>query len=90
MDTKNEQNPEAAEELESQAGQIRWQMEQQQRDRLQAEQDQQQDLTQGMETGTHEARIHGIKWGPSYRIKPSATNSDLGSSEENKDSSAKS
>ena len=35
--------------------------------RIQNEQAVQQDLNQGMETGTHDSERSGIKWGPSYR-----------------------
>ena len=61
MDT-NESKPEAAQELEAEIGQHK-------AERLEAEQNEQQDLIQGMQTGTHDAFHPGIKWGPSYRVK---------------------
>jgi len=61
MDT-NERKPEAAQELEAET-------DQQQADRLEAELNEQQDLNQGMQTGTHDAIHTGIRWGASYRVK---------------------
>jgi len=37
--------------------------------RREGEQAEQQDLNQGMDTGTHETTRHGVNWGPSYRVK---------------------
>jgi hypothetical protein len=31
------------------------------------EQDEQQDLNQGMDTGTHDTTRHGVQWGHAYR-----------------------
>ena len=61
MDT-NERKPEAAQELEAET-------DQHQADRLQAELNEQQDLNQGMQTGTHDAVHNRIRWGASYRVK---------------------
>ncbi len=36
-------------------------------ERLEGEQDEQQDLNQGMDTGTHSSTKSGVDWGPSYR-----------------------
>lgn len=63
MDT-NERKSEAAQEQEAE-------MEQHEAARLEAEQNEQQDLNQGMQTGTHDARHPGIKWGPSYKVRRS-------------------
>jgi len=32
------------------------------------EQDVQQDLNQGMTTGTHDSTRHGVNWGKSYQV----------------------
>jgi hypothetical protein len=37
--------------------------------RREGEQVEQQDLNQGMDTGTHGSERHGVNWGPSYRTK---------------------
>lgn len=36
---------------------------------IENERDTQQDLNQGMQTGTHDDLRPGIKWGPSYRTR---------------------
>jgi len=63
MDT-NEREPEAAQELEAE-------LDQHETARIEREQDEQEDLNQGMQTGTHDARHRGINWGPSYRVRKS-------------------
>jgi hypothetical protein len=35
-----------------------------------AEEIEQQDLNQGMDTGTHDSTRHGVEWGRSYRTRP--------------------
>jgi len=40
--------------------------------RLSDEQDVQQDLNQGMDTGTHDSPRRGINWGSSYHAAPAA------------------
>jgi flagellar biosynthesis/type III secretory pathway protein FliH len=66
MNTKNEHELGAAEELESQA-------DHRDEGRLEVERDEQEDLNQGMQTGTHDAFHSGIKWGSSYRVKERTT-----------------
>ena len=61
MDT-NERKSEAGQELEAEIAQ-------RQADRIEVEQNEQQDLNRGMQTGTHDAVHTGIKWGPSHRVK---------------------
>ena len=41
-------------------------------DRVEDDQAEQQDLNQGMDTGTHDSKRFGVRWGPSYRkhVKP--------------------
>jgi hypothetical protein len=34
------------------------------------EQIEQQDLNQGMDTGTHDSTRHGVDWGKSYQVRP--------------------
>ena len=34
-----------------------------------AERNEEQDLNQGMDTGTHDSTRHGVAWGPSYRVR---------------------
>jgi hypothetical protein len=43
--------------------------------RREGEQAEQQDLNQGMDTGTHGSERHGVNWGPSYRVKHTSTRS---------------
>jgi hypothetical protein len=38
--------------------------------RLTIEQNHQQDLNQGMDTGTHSSIHRGVNWGPAYRVLP--------------------
>ncbi len=38
--------------------------------RITGERIEQQDLNQGMDTGTHSSAHRGVNWGPSYRMKP--------------------
>ena len=51
----------AAEEELNQEAEVR------QEERVAGEQIEQQDLNQGMDTGTHSSTHLGVKWGPSYR-----------------------
>jgi hypothetical protein len=39
-------------------------------ERVENEQDEQQDLNQGMATGTHSTTKSGVNWPASYRVKP--------------------
>lgn len=43
---------------------------QREQNRRQSELDEQEDLNQGMDTGTHERTRSGVDWAPSYRIIP--------------------
>jgi hypothetical protein len=49
------------------AGKLGQEMELRQERRLTGERIEQQDLNQGMDTGTHSSTHLGVKWGPSYR-----------------------
>jgi hypothetical protein len=51
------------------AGDLRQEMEVRQEGRLTGERIEQQDLNQGMDTGTHSSTHLGVKWGPSYRVR---------------------
>lgn len=82
MDTNYQHESEAAEELQSKA-------DQHDSGRLEAERHEQEDLNQGMQTGTHDAFHTGIKWGSLYRIKKS-TDPQKGFDVERKDSEGKS
>jgi flagellar biosynthesis/type III secretory pathway protein FliH len=74
MDTKNNHESEASEASEA-AEELELQADQRDQVRLEAERAEQEDLNQGMQTGTHDAFHPGIKWGSSYRIKETTTNS---------------
>ena len=65
MDDTDERKSEAAAEIESEA---------EVRDEARAEDDraEREDLTQGMDTGTHDSIHRGVNWGPSYRVRPKA------------------
>ena len=73
MDTKDEHKSDAAEELDKTAEDLESQADQRDQERSVAERDEQEDLNQGMQTGTHDAVHRGINWGSSYRIKESTT-----------------
>ncbi len=55
--------------LEAQ-GELRQEAELREEERLTGERIEQQDLNQGMGTGTHSSSHHGVDWGPSYRVRP--------------------
>ena len=75
MDTKNEHKSEAPKELDGAAQELKSEgASQRDSGRIEAERDEQGDLNQGMQTGTHDALHPRIKWGSSYRIKESTTN----------------
>ncbi len=59
-ETLEAQNLEKEEEVEQ---------EQQKETLQQSGQNEQQDLIQGMQTGTHDSIRHGIRWGPSYQVR---------------------
>lgn len=73
MDTKNEHQSDAAAQLDKAAEELESQADLRDAGRLQADRDEQEDLNQGMQTGTHDAFHSGIKWGSSYRIKESTS-----------------
>lgn len=68
-ETKERQAETVAEEMESE-------MEGRQRRRRDQEQAEQEDLNQGMQTGTHHTTRFGVNWGPSYTIRPEASKSE--------------
>jgi hypothetical protein len=49
--------------------QLRQEMELREEERLTGERIEQQDLNQGMDTGTHSSAHLGVDWGPSYRVR---------------------
>ena len=49
---------------------LRQEMERREEERLTGERIGQQDLNQGMDTGTHSSTRLGVDWGPSYRLRP--------------------
>jgi Protein of unknown function (DUF2934) len=49
---------------------LRHEVELRQEERHTGERIEQQDLNQGMDTGTHSSSHLGVKWGSSYRMKP--------------------
>lgn len=49
---------------------LRQEMERREEERLTGERIEQQDLNQGMDTGTHSSTRLGVDWGPSYRVRP--------------------
>jgi Protein of unknown function (DUF2934) len=51
-------------------GELREEMGQREEGRRRDEQNEQQDLNQGMATGTHSSAYGGIHWGPSYHMRP--------------------
>jgi hypothetical protein len=48
---------------------LRQEMERREEERLTGERIEQQDLNQGMDTGTHSSTRLGVDWGPSYRVR---------------------
>jgi hypothetical protein len=48
---------------------LRQEMGLRQEERLTGERIEQQDLNQGMDTGTHASTHLGVNWGPSYRVR---------------------
>jgi hypothetical protein len=63
MGDTDERKSETAAEIESEA---------EVRDESRAADDraEREDLTQGMDTGTHDSIHRGVNWGPSYRVRP--------------------
>ena len=49
---------------------LREEMELREEERLTDERIEQQDVNQGMDTGTHSSAHRGVNWSPSYRIRP--------------------
>jgi flagellar biosynthesis/type III secretory pathway protein FliH len=84
MDT-NERKPEENEELEKPAEELESEAEERDEGRLEAERDEQEDLNQGMQTGTHDASYRGIKWGPADKIKKRSASASQGSGDSKTD-----
>jgi Protein of unknown function (DUF2934) len=55
--------------LEAEEG-LRQEVELREEERLTDERIEQQDLNQGMDTGTHSSTHRGVDWGSSYRMRP--------------------
>jgi len=66
MSDIDDRKSEAAEEMESE-------IEERDQARVQDDRAEQEDLNQGMDTGTHDSTRRGVNWGPSYRIRPKTT-----------------
>ena len=49
---------------------LREEVELREEERLTGERIEQQDLNQGMDTGTHSSSHHGVNWSPSYQVRP--------------------
>ena len=49
---------------------LREEVELREEERLTEERIEQQDINQGMDTGTHSSAHRGVRWSPSYRIRP--------------------
>ncbi len=85
-ETSKSKDSAAMEKIESEVGS---EMEDRVEGRREDERAKQQDLNQGMETGTHDSNRSGINWGPSYktpakRSKPDETTEER-KSNSNKD-----
>jgi len=65
MDTEKPNSDPAV--LEAEAD-VRLEAEQKEGERRTAESIEQQDLNQGMDTGTHSSVHRGVNWGPAYRV----------------------
>ena len=66
MSITNERKSKVPEELESE-------LEDREEVRREDERSDWEDLNQGMQTGTHDVKHRGIKWGPSYRTRRKPT-----------------
>ena len=66
MPEKEDRKEEAADELEQE-------LEERDEARRMTDRARQEDLNQGMQTGTHDAGEHSINWGPSYRMPKKIT-----------------
>jgi hypothetical protein len=84
MDTNNRKREED-EELQSAAEDMESKAEEHDEEHLEADRDEQQNLNQGMDTGTHDAPYRGIKWGPADRIKERSASASQGSDDSKKD-----
>ena len=58
--------------------------EEREEERRTAEQNEQQDLNQGMDTGTHDTTRSGVDWGKSYRTRTKQGNQQVDSAEQKK------
>jgi hypothetical protein len=66
MGDTNERKSEVADDMESE-------MEERDDARVQDDRAEREDLNQGMDTGTHDSTHRGVKWGPSYKMRPRTT-----------------
>lgn len=74
MTTKEKDESKVPEEMESDA-------EVQENVRRGEERSQWEDLNQGMETGTHDSRRGGIRWGRHYKLRKKKSQPNSGSTE---------
>jgi hypothetical protein len=58
--------------------------EEREEERRTAEQNEQQDLNQGMDTGTHDTTRSGVDWGKSYRTRTKNVKPEIDSNEQRK------
>lgn len=92
MEPKGKRDPEEIGELESvaeAAKETESELDQREWPRFEAERDEQQDLNQGMETGTHDAPDPSIEWGPCYEISENTLAPKRRANEGQKDSDTK-
>ena len=55
--------------VKSESGNLNAKEEQRDEERHTTERNEEQDLNQGMDTGTHDSPRHGVAWGPSYQVR---------------------
>jgi hypothetical protein len=71
VDAKDKKQDETLEAVENQAADsLEADASARDEDRSEADRDQQQDLDQGMDTGTHDSERTGINWGDDYKVRP--------------------
>jgi hypothetical protein len=58
--------------------------EQHEEGRRTTERTEQQDLNQGMDTGTHDSTRHGVAWGPAYQVRSTTSRKRQKKGEPNK------
>jgi flagellar biosynthesis/type III secretory pathway protein FliH len=74
MDTKNQNESQASEPLDGAAQELAAESTVRDEGRVEIARNEQEDLNQGMQTGTHDALHTGIKWGSSYKVKATTAN----------------